>query len=71
MEFETVKRYCVSTLVTFFAGMAIVIVPSLNEGLTIDSFKDGTLVGLVFSGARFGVKMVLELFLAWYAGWKK
>lgn len=59
------KDYLVSAVVTFAAGVAIVLVPNLDS-LTLDSFKDGTVVGLVFSGVRTGVKLVLELFLTWY-----
>lgn len=63
---ETMKRYFWSTLVTFIAGVAIVVVPALDS-LTLEEVKDGALVGLLFSGVRLGVKMALEFFLDWYA----
>jgi len=59
------KRYGISIAVTFFAGFALAIVPNIDS-LTLDSLKDGTLVGLIFAGARTGIKFVLEAFLAWY-----
>lgn len=65
LSWETVLRYTVSTLVTFFAGVAIVIVPALDN-LTLEQVQQGALVGLLFSGARLGFKMVLEGFLALY-----
>ena len=59
------KRYAISIAVTFFAGFALAIVPNI-DALTLASFKDGTLVGLIFAGFRTGIKFVLEAFLAWY-----
>lgn len=64
---ETTWRYVQSSLVTFVAGVALVVVPEINN-LTLASLSDGALLGLLFAGARLGVKMVLELYLAWYSG---
>ncbi len=58
------KELLKSAAITFLAGMAIVIVPEINT-LTPESFKDGTVVGLVFASVRTGLKMALEGFLAW------
>lgn len=66
MTKQTVVRYLWSTLVTFAAGAAIVIVPQLND-LTLESIKSGALAGVIFAAVRAGVKSVLELFLTWYA----
>lgn len=62
---DNFKRYAFSTLVTFLAGVLLVVTPEV-QNITLDSFKDGTLVGLVFAGARLGTKLVFELFLNWY-----
>ena len=62
---QTVKRYLWSTLVTFLAGVAIVVTPNLNSDLTLEVVKSGALVGIVFAGVRLGIKMVLEGFLNW------
>ncbi len=67
---ETIKRYAISVLVTFVAGIAIVLAPALNdETLTLEAVKSGALVGVFFVAVRTAVKMVLELFLEWYATW--
>lgn len=65
MNNET-KRWVVSSLVTFGAGFAIAVVPQL-DALSLDSLKDGAVVGVVFAGVRAGVKAVLEAFIAWYS----
>ncbi len=64
---QTVSRYIVSTLVTFAAGFAIVVAPALDDGVTLASIQDGTVIGILFSGARAGIKMVLESLITWYA----
>ena len=61
---EITKRYLWSTLVTFVAGMAIVIVPTLNGDLTWEVVKSGGYLGTLFAAVRLGLKMVLEGFLA-------
>lgn len=61
---KTVQRYIWSTLVTFFAGFAIVIVPTLNGDLTWEVMKSGAYLGVLFSGVRLGVKMALEGFIS-------
>lgn len=63
---ELFTRYIWSTVVTFLAGVAIVVVPELNEELTWEAVQDGALVGILFSGVRLGFKMVLETFLLWW-----
>jgi hypothetical protein len=62
---ETVSRYAVSTALTFFAGFAIAVIPQL-ESVSLDSLSDGVIFGVVFSGVRLGIKMVLESFLYFY-----
>jgi uncharacterized membrane protein len=68
---DTVKRYLWSTVVTFFTGVAIVIVPELTEDFTLETVKSGAYLGTLFAAARLGLKMVLELFLAQVASKKK
>jgi hypothetical protein len=62
---DLIKRYVFSTFVTFIAGMLLVITPEI-QNLTPESFRDGTIFGLVFAGIRLGTKMIFELFLTWY-----
>lgn len=54
-----------SSIITFVAGFAMVVVPQINT-ITLDSLDKGVLVGLLFAGVRMGIKMVLEAFLLWY-----
>lgn len=67
MTREEIKKYAISAALTFFTGVALVVVPALDN-ITIESFKDGALVGLLFAGTRTGIKMLLEAYLAWRAG---
>lgn len=61
---ETFKRYALSTLVTFLTGFCIVFVAQIDQ-LTMESFRDGTIVGVVFAATRAGVKVVIEAFLSY------
>ncbi len=60
------KEYILSMVITFTAGFAIAILPNLDT-LTMEGLRDGTLVGLVFTGIRTGFKFVLEAFVSWYS----
>lgn len=62
---EQWKRYLVSTALTFLAGFAIVFVAELDN-LSLHSFKDGAFIGAIFSGARGGLKLTLDVFINWY-----
>ena len=59
---ENWKRLAVSSLITFLSGMALVLLQEIDN-ITIESFRDGSVLGIVFAGARLGVKMLLELFV--------
>ena len=59
------KRYLISSMVTFFAGFSIFIIPNIEE-LSLENFATGAWVGVVFAGIRAGVKAVLESFVSWY-----
>ena len=58
---ETYKRYLVSSLVTFLTGFALAVIPDIDK-ISLDSFQDGVFVGIVFAGARAGMKALLEMF---------
>lgn len=60
------KEYTRSIVITFLAGFAIAVLPEIDS-LTLDSFQNGALVGLMFAGVRTGIKMVLEGFMSWYS----
>jgi hypothetical protein len=60
---KTIKRYIISSLITFLAGFCSIILVNIDN-ITLDSFKDGTLVGVIFLAVRAGVKGLIEWFLA-------
>lgn len=53
------KRYIVSSLVTFITAFSLAILPILDE-LSLDSFKDGAIVSVIFVGVRAGIKAFIE-----------
>lgn len=60
----TLKRYLVSGLVSFITGFAMILVAQIDN-ITMESFKDGSIVGILFLAVRTGVKGILELVLAY------
>ena len=62
---DTLKRYAISALVSFITGFAIVLVSQIDN-ITLTSFTDGTIMGVIFLAVRTGVKGVLELWLSKY-----
>lgn len=63
MTKQTFKRYLISSLVSFLAGFCSILLVNIDN-VTIDSFKDGTLVGIIFLAVRMGLKGLIEWFLA-------
>lgn len=63
MKKETIKRYLISALISFLTGFAIVFV-SQADSITLDSFKDGSIIGVIFVCVRTGLKGVFEYFLS-------
>lgn len=61
-----VKRWLLSSLIFFLTGFCLVFVMSIDS-LTLESLRDGSLVGALFVAARAGVKAVIEAFIAWQA----
>lgn len=59
----TVKRYLISSLVTFISGFCIAILPVI-ENLNFEDLGEGVIWGIIFVGARAGVKALIEWFLA-------
>ena len=59
---ETTKRYLISSLVTFLGGFLTVILAQI-DAITIDSFYNGALIGILFAAVRTGVKSLIEYFL--------
>ncbi len=61
------KDLLISSALTFVTGILIVVAPSIDT-LTLESFHDGSLVGLLMVGVRLGLKMALEMFIASFKG---
>lgn len=63
MTKQATKRYLISALISFVTGFAIVIVSQI-ESISLESLRDGSIMGIIFLAVRTGIKGVLELFLA-------
>lgn len=53
------KRHLLSALITFVTAFSIYFV-TVIDNVTLESFKDGSIVALAFVAFRAGVKAVLE-----------
>ena len=62
MTKQTFKRWAICTAVTFLGGFLVVFHAQIDT-ITMDSFKDGSLVGLVFVATRQGLKLAMELLI--------
>jgi hypothetical protein len=62
---ENIKRHIISAGLSFLVGFALVVIPMLQD-LTLQTLEGGALLGIIFAGARGGLKVVLEAFVAWY-----
>lgn len=60
---STILRYVWSSVVTFLTGFCVVLLAQWDD-ITLKSFTDGSIAGVVFAGLRGGVKALIELFLA-------
>lgn len=63
---NNLKRYLISSLVTFATGFAMVFVSQIDN-ISMASLTDGSIVGLLFVAVRAGIKGLLELFIATFA----
>lgn len=55
------KRYIVSSVVTFVTGFALAIYPMLSD-ISLDNVSKATVVAFLFAGVRAGVKALIEFF---------
>lgn len=53
------EEYIKSSIITFVTAFAIAVLPHI-DALTLDSLKDGAILGVVFAGVRAGIKAILE-----------
>ena len=59
---ETLKRYFISSVITFLSGFLLVLYMQIDN-ITMESLTDGTVIGIMFTAARVGLKGVIEVFL--------
>jgi hypothetical protein len=64
---ENLNKYLVSSGITFLASVVMVLL-SQWDNITLSSFMDGSIVGIVFVAIRAGVKALFEDFLKHVAG---
>jgi len=56
---KTLKRYIVSSLVTFATAFATVVLASIDS-ITLETIKTGAVVSVLFVALRAGVKALIE-----------
>ncbi len=61
---ENIKRWIISTIITFLAGLGIYLMANIDS-ITLETLKDGSLWAFIFAGIRAGIKAVIEGFLIW------
>jgi len=54
------KRYLISSGLTFLVGLIAVLLANWGD-ITLDAFKDGSIIGVIFLALRGGFKLLLEL----------
>lgn len=65
METFSFKKEFKSFLITFVVGFLLVIYDQLDN-FTIEAFKSGAYLGVIFGAVRAGVKAMVEMFLKAY-----
>lgn len=66
---QSTKEHLISAGTTFLTSFAIVIMTEIDS-LSLMSLRDGTIVGLIFAGARAGIKAVIQAYLSYRASKK-
>lgn len=62
MNKENFKRYLISSGITFLTGFCLTL--SVNwDSITLESFQNGAIIGVIFTAARAGFKAVIELLI--------
>lgn len=62
MTKENIKRYLISSAVTFATSFIVVLLAEIDT-FTVESLKDGAIIGVLFTASRAGIKGILELSL--------
>lgn len=56
------KEFIESAVITFLTGFFLILSTQIDT-ITLESLKDGTLVGLLLAAVRFGLKLAIQGFL--------
>jgi hypothetical protein len=64
MKTKTIKRYLISTGITFLVAFSISMI-ALWESLTWETVQNGAWASIIFSAIRSGLKAVFEAIIAW------
>jgi hypothetical protein len=70
MSLETMKRFLVSSLITFIASFGIAVLPMIDK-LTLENLGWSTVIALLFTGVRGGLKSAIEFTVYSYSNYKK
>ena len=58
---ENVKRWLISAATSFLSGFVLFLAADgMIDSITLESFKDGSFVGLMFLAVRSGFKALIE-----------
>jgi hypothetical protein len=72
MNKDLILRWAVSSLISFGTVFFLVLgAEGAIDSITMDSLKDGSLMGLVFTAGRAGIKAVVEMSIAYWAPKKR
>lgn len=63
MTKKQVKKYVVSSLITFGTAFAVALLPQIDS-ITIESIQTGAVFGIIFTAARAALKAVIEFLIA-------
>lgn len=59
---STQKEYFISSLITFGTGFIMALIPVIDS-LTVDSFQNGAMFGILLAALRAGIKALAEMWL--------
>lgn len=62
MDYQKIKHYLISSLITFLTGFLTIFIPSLDK-INLQSFETSALIGLFLVAIRAGIKLLLEKYL--------
>jgi len=61
---QNTKRWIISTILTFLGGFIPVLLGEMDS-ITLETFRNGSYLGIIFIASRQGIKAILEAFIYW------